>query len=65
MVREYQESRSSLDRQAALLNVVALMEKLQSHLAPWHVRHRDAIASTVAVVACATGVVTAISGFVD
>ena len=64
MVREYETSKESSDRQTALLNVVTLMEKVQAHLAPWHVRHREAIASTVAVVGCLTGIVSAVSPFV-
>ena len=35
MVREYETSKESSDRQTALLNVVTLMEKVQAHLAPW------------------------------
>lgn len=34
MLHEYEEVRESSDRQAALLNVVVLMEKLQAHFSP-------------------------------
>ncbi|MGH4000949.1 MAG: hypothetical protein ACRDTJ_26205, partial [Pseudonocardiaceae bacterium] len=63
MIREYEEARESSERQAALLNVVVLMEKLQARFSPWHVRHKDAIATGVAVVGALVGVAGVISGF--
>ncbi len=63
MIREYEEARDSSERQAALLNVVALMEKLQAHFSPWHVRHKEAIATGIAVIGSLVGVATVISGF--
>lgn len=63
MIREYEEARDSSQRQTALLNVVALMEKLQAHLSPWHVRHRDAIATIIAVVGSLVGVAGVVGSF--
>ena len=63
MIREYEEAKKSSERQAALLNVVVLMEKLQAHLSPWHVRHKDAIATGVAVVGALVGMASVVSGF--
>lgn len=63
MIREYEQARKSSDRQAALLNVVTLMEKLQVCLSPWHVRHKDAIATGIAVVGALAGVASVVSGF--
>ncbi|MGH3903792.1 MAG: serine/threonine-protein kinase [Pseudonocardiaceae bacterium] len=63
MIREYEEARDSSERQAALLNVVALMEKLQAHFSPWHVRHKEAIATAIAVLGTLTGVAAVLSGF--
>ncbi len=63
MIHEYEEARESSERQAALLNVVVLMEKLQARLSPWHVRHKDAIATGVAVVGALAGVASVLSGF--
>lgn len=63
MIREYEEARESSERQAALLNVVVLMEKLQARLSPWHVRHKDAIATGVAVVGALAGAASVVSGF--
>ncbi len=64
MVHEFETGTQSADRQSALLNIVALMEKIQGRLAPWHVRHRDAVATTVTVVGCLTGLASAASAFI-
>jgi hypothetical protein len=63
MVHEYEAGRSSSDRQQALMNVVALMEKIETRLAPWHIRHKEAIATTTALIGCLSGVASAVSGF--
>jgi len=63
MLAEYDTADSSADRQAALLNMVAVLEKVEGRLAPWHVRHRDAIATTIAVVGCVAGVLSAVQPF--
>jgi hypothetical protein len=63
MIDEYDTARQSSDRQAALVNVVTIMEKLQVRLSPWHVRHKDVIATTIAVVGCLSGAASAVSGF--
>lgn len=60
MLKEYEESKSSSDRQAALVHVVSLIEKVQAQRAPWHVRHRDRITTAVAVVGCLVGLTTAL-----
>jgi hypothetical protein len=43
MLGEYDKASASSDRQAALMKAVELMEKLQSRLAPWYVRHQTLI----------------------
>ena len=63
MIREYEQARESSERQAALLNVVTLMEKLQTHFSPWYVRHKDVIATAVAVLGALAGVASVVSGF--
>jgi hypothetical protein len=63
MVHEYQQSKASTDRQAALMNVVTLMGRLQSHLDPWHVRHKDLIATGIAVAGAAAALAQAVAGF--
>jgi hypothetical protein len=63
MVAEYRDAGESSERQAALVNVVTIMEKVQARLSPWPVRHRDAIAVAVAVVGCITGIATLVTGW--
>jgi tRNA A-37 threonylcarbamoyl transferase component Bud32 len=63
MIHEYEESRDSAERQAALLHVVTLMEKLQTHLSPWYIRYKDAIATSIAVVGALVGVAGVVTGF--
>jgi hypothetical protein len=63
MIGEYDAAKQSSDRQAALVNVVTIMEKLQTRLSPWSIRHKDAIATTIAVIGCISGAASAISGF--
>ena len=48
------------DRQAALMNVVALSEKLATRLSPWYERHKELIASAVAVMGGVSGLLTTI-----
>ena len=62
MLQEYEQAAEAKDRQSALMNVVSLSEKLGQRLSPWYVRHKDVIASGVAVLGALTGLLTAISG---
>lgn len=43
--------------------MVTLMEKLTRQLLPWHVRHKEAIATSIAVVGSLAGVASVVSGF--
>lgn len=61
MLDEYGKATDAKDRQSALMNVVALSEKLAQRLSPWYVRYKDAIASAVAVVGAASGLIATIS----
>lgn len=63
MIHGYEDSRDSSERQAALLHVVTLMEKLQTHLSPWYIRYKDAIATSIAVVGALVGVAGVVTGF--
>lgn len=63
MIHQYEDAKKWSHKQKALLDMVMLLEKLQQHLSPWHVRHKDAIAMVVAVVGALTGVAGVISGF--
>jgi eukaryotic-like serine/threonine-protein kinase len=62
MLNEYQQASEAKDRQAALMNVVALSEKLTLSLSPWYVRYKDVIASAVAVAGAVSGLLTAYNG---
>jgi serine/threonine protein kinase len=57
MVQEYEIGRDSKDRQAALMNSVALLEKLMAKLSPWYVRHEKLLAAMVTSVGIASGIV--------
>jgi serine/threonine protein kinase len=61
MLNEYGSASDPKDRQAALMNVVALSEKLARRLAPWYERYKEAIASAVAVMGGVSGLMTAIN----
>ena len=43
--------------------MVTVMEKVRAHFAPWHVRHKDAITTSVLVVGSLTGVAGALAAF--
>jgi hypothetical protein len=63
LIREAEEAKDSADRVAALTQMVALMEKLTRQLLPWYVRHKEAIATSIAVVGSLAGVASVVSGF--
>ena len=61
MLEEYGSASDTKDRQAALMNVVALSEKLAVRLSPWYERYKEIIASAVAVMGGVSGLMTAIN----
>lgn len=63
LIREAEEATESADRVAALVQMVTLMEKLVKQLSPWHVRHKEAIATGIAIVGALVGVASVVSGF--
>jgi Protein kinase domain len=56
LIREAEEATTSADRVAALVQLAGLMERLVRQLSPWHVRHKDAIATVIAIVGSLVGV---------
>ena len=58
MVDEYGASTTFDDRQKALMNAVALLEKLNAKLSPWYVRYDKLIAFVVTLVGVVSGLVT-------
>lgn len=65
MIHQYEDAKKWSHKQQALLDMVTLMEKLQQHLSPWHVRHKDSIATAVAVIGALTGLAGVVSGFLE
>lgn len=63
LIREAEEATESADRVAALVQLVTLMEKLMKQLSPWYVRHKEAIATGIAIVGALAGVASVVSGF--
>lgn len=63
LIREAEEATESADRVAALVQLVDLMEKLMKKLSPWYVRHKEAIATGIAIVGSLAGVASVVSGF--
>ncbi|TDV43569.1 serine/threonine-protein kinase [Actinophytocola oryzae] len=63
LIREAEEAKESADRVAALAQMVTLMEKLSKQLSPWHVRHKEAVATAIAIVGALVGVAGVVSGF--
>jgi serine/threonine-protein kinase len=58
MVKEYENAKDSKDRQSALVNAVAFLEKLTTKLSPWYVRHDKLVAFVVSSVGVLGGLVT-------
>jgi hypothetical protein len=63
LIREAEEATESADRVAALVQMVTLMDKLVKQLSPWYVRHKEAVATWIAIVGALVGVASVVSGF--
>ncbi len=61
MVGEFQAADSSSDRQAALMNVAQLLEKLIEKLSPWYIRKEKTIAFVVTVIGIVSGILTIVA----
>jgi tRNA A-37 threonylcarbamoyl transferase component Bud32 len=59
MVNEYESARNFDDRQKALMNAIAILDKLGPKLSPWYVRHDKLIATGVSLVGIISGLATA------
>jgi serine/threonine protein kinase len=64
MVSEFQSAAEGQVRQAAIMNVVQLLEKLTARLSPWYVRHEKLLAVAVTAVGIVSGVTTAAASIV-
>jgi serine/threonine protein kinase len=58
MVKEYEGAKESKDRQSALVNAVSILEKLNTKLSPWYVRHDKLVAFVISAVGVISGLVT-------
>ena len=65
MVKEFQAAKEAQLRQAAIMNVVQLLEKLTNRLSPWYVRHEKLIALAVTAVGILSGVTTVTASIVS
>jgi hypothetical protein len=61
MVHELRDARSSRDRQAALMNIITILEKLTYRMSPWYVRHEKLVAFLVAAVGVAAGLASIVA----
>jgi tRNA A-37 threonylcarbamoyl transferase component Bud32 len=59
MVKEYNSARKFDDRQKALMNAIAILDKLGPKLSPWYVRHEKMVATGVSMVGIISGLATA------
>ena len=59
MVKEYASARKFDDRQKALMNAIAILDKLGPKLSPWYLRHEKLIAATVSLTGVISGLTTA------
>jgi hypothetical protein len=59
MVKEYGSARKFDDRQKALMNAIAILDKLGPKLSPWYVRHEKLVATGVSLVGILSGLATA------
>jgi serine/threonine protein kinase len=59
MVKEYDSARKFDDRQKALMNAIAILDKLGPKLSPWYVRHEKMVATAVSMVGIVSGLATA------
>lgn len=59
MVKEYDSARKFDDRQKALMNAIAILDKLGPKLSPWYVRHEKMVATGVSMVGIISGLATA------
>lgn len=64
MIGEYDIATASDDRQAALMNVATLLEKLRGRLSPWYARLDKQLALATTLIGVASGLVSIVAGVV-
>jgi hypothetical protein len=64
MIGEYDAASKSDERQSALMNVAALLEKLRGRLSPWYARFEKQLALTTSTIGVVSGIVSVVAGIV-
>jgi hypothetical protein len=64
MIDEYDAAAESNERQAALMNVATLLEKLRGRLSPWYARFEKQLALATSLLGIVTGVLTVAAGVI-
>jgi len=64
MLREYEAAVESQNRQAALMNVAQLLDKLMVRLSPWYIRHEKLIAFAISFVGVLSGTASIVASLV-
>ncbi len=62
MIGEYDAATASDQRQAALMNVATLLEKLRGRLSPWYTRFEKQLALTTSMIGVASGLISVAAG---
>lgn len=62
MIGEYDAATASDQRQAALMNVATLLEKLRGRLSPWYTRFEKQLAFTTSMIGVASGLISVAAG---
>jgi eukaryotic-like serine/threonine-protein kinase len=63
MLQEYESAKESNNRQAALMNVVQITDKLTDRLCPWYVKHEKVVAIVGSAVGVISGAASAAESF--
>ena len=64
MIGEFDTAKESGDRQSALMNVAALMEKLRGQLSPWYARSEKQLALATSFIGIVMGVLSVVAGVI-
>jgi hypothetical protein len=59
MFQEYKSAKESDDRQAALMNVIQITDKLMDRLCPWYVKHEKVVSFIGSAVGVISGAASA------
>ena len=63
MLKEYEAAKESDNRQAALMNIIQITDKLMDRLCPWYVKHEKVVAFIGSAVGVISGAASATESF--